>query len=79
MEECGIEVELEGIVGVYSDPKRDPRGHTVGIVFKARCVSGEPKFGDDAADVKLFTREELKGIAFAFDHQKILKDAGWLT
>jgi 8-oxo-dGTP diphosphatase len=77
-EECGIDVELGEIVGVYSDPKRDPRGHTASVVFRAKYVSGELMGGDDAAQAKLFSREELRGIELAFDHRLALVDAGWI-
>jgi 8-oxo-dGTP diphosphatase len=77
-EECDIDVELTGILGVYSDPKRDPRGHTVSVVFRARYLAGELKGEDDAREARLFSREELKDIELAFDHGDILKDAGWL-
>jgi len=77
-EECGIEIELGEIIGVYSDPKRDPRGHTVSVIFRAKYVSGELSGGDDAAEAKLFGPEELGGMKLAFDHALVLKDAGFL-
>jgi 8-oxo-dGTP diphosphatase len=77
-EECGIEIEVKGIHGVYSDPKRDPRGHTVTVVFLTEHKTGELKGGDDAREARLFSREELKGIELAFDHREVLKDAGWM-
>jgi 8-oxo-dGTP diphosphatase len=76
-EECSIDVGLEGILGVYSDPKRDPRGHTVSVIFRARYVDGELKGADDAKEARLFSRDELKGIELAFDHGEVLRDAGW--
>src|SRR5512145_1188956 len=50
-EETGVEVEAGALqlVGVYSDPGRDPRGHTCSVVFLARVPHAEPKAGDDAA------------------------------
>ena len=70
-EETGLEVELDGLVGVYSDPKRDPRGHTVGIVFYGRA-RGEPVAGDDAARVQAVDPETPPPLAF--DHAQILAD-----
>ena len=35
-EETGLDVQLERLVGVYSDPERDPRGHNVSVVFLAK-------------------------------------------
>jgi 8-oxo-dGTP diphosphatase len=78
MEECLIKVELTGLQGVYSDPKRDPRGHTVSIIFCADYKSGELKGSDDASEAKLFSRKELKAISLAFDHGDVLREAGWL-
>lgn len=57
----------------YSDPKRDPRFHTVGTVFIAKA-KGTPKAGDDAAGLKVIKLSEIKNIDFAFDHKKILGD-----
>ncbi len=73
-EETGLEVELREILGVYSDPDRDPRGHMVSICFLAEKISGELKASTDAADVKVF--KEVPSSNLAFDHEKILKDAG---
>ena len=58
--------------GVYSDPKRDPRGHTVSVVFTATGV-GELKAQDDAKEAALFTETTLPD-KIAFDHQQILSD-----
>lgn len=73
-EETGLHVELIGLIGVYSDPNRDPRGHTVTTAFLARG-SGTLRGGDDAREARVFRREELKGLKLAFDHEKILHDA----
>ena len=74
-EETGLEIELERLVGVYSDPDRDPRGHVVSICFLARVVGGKLKAGSDAGDAKFFERIPWKQLAF--DHAQILKDAGF--
>jgi 8-oxo-dGTP diphosphatase len=78
-EECSIEIELSGILGVYSDPERDPRGHTVSIVFRADYKSGKLIGADDASEAKLFSRDELKDLILAFDHREVLIDAGWIV
>jgi len=73
-EETGLRVKLRDLLGVYSDPKRDPRGHVVSVCFLAQRVGGKMKAASDADEVKIFKRipwEEL-----AFDHVNILKDAG---
>ena len=77
-EECGIDIELVGIHGVYSDPDRDPRGHTVSVIFTAFYRGGELGGGDDAAEAKPFSADELPEMEFAFDHKEILRDGGWL-
>jgi 8-oxo-dGTP diphosphatase len=72
-EETGLRGQVGEIVGVYSDPKRDPRHHTVSVVFRIRGRGGRPRGGDDAADaawVPIRPRPTL-----AFDHGVILRDA----
>jgi len=77
-EECNVDVELRGIIGVYDTPGRDPRGQTVSIVFRAGVLSGSLEGRDDAIEARLFERNELPELDLAFDHAKILRDAGWL-
>lgn len=71
MEETGLSVTLTGLLGCYSDPGRDPRGHTVSIVFTAEAT-GECRAGDDAARAALFEPHELPPLAF--DHARIVRD-----
>lgn len=71
-EETGLCVEIIGIVGVYSDPQRDPRGHTVSICYLSKG-SGKLKSGSDAASVELFELDSIPELAF--DHNKIINDA----
>ena len=73
-EETSIDVELSKLVGVYSNPNRDPRGHTVSIVFLAKGNFVDRKAADDAKDIKIFTFEEAFTTDLAFDHKDILKD-----
>jgi 8-oxo-dGTP diphosphatase len=70
-EETALEVRLIGLLGVYSDPARDPRGHTVAIVYVA-TARGEPVAGDDAAAVLITDPETAPPLAF--DHGRILGD-----
>jgi 8-oxo-dGTP diphosphatase len=70
-EETALEVRLIGLLGVYSDPARDPRGHTVAIVYVA-TARGEPVAGDDAAAVLITDPETAPELAF--DHGRILGD-----
>jgi 8-oxo-dGTP diphosphatase len=71
-EETGLEIELLGLVGIYSDPARDPRGHVVSAAFLARG-SGSLLAGSDARGAKVFSCQDLP--ALAFDHDLILRDA----
>jgi len=73
-EEAGIDIGELRLVGVYSDPKRDPRGHTVSVVYLVR-LPGEvtPQAGDDAAAAEWV--EDWRKHALAFDHAQILADA----
>lgn len=72
-EETGLDVELTELLGVYSDPKRDPRGlFTISTVFVGRA-GGRPVGGDDAADARVFALDALPP-DIAFDHRTILAD-----
>ena len=71
-EEISLEVEIRALLGVYSRPDRDPRGHTITIVYVARA-SGEPRAADDAKTVGLFDPRKPPS-ALAFDHAEILAD-----
>ena len=73
-EETSLEVEPIDILGVYSDPGRDPRGHILSIVFVGTILSGEPRAGDDSQDVEWVNLDELKKKKLAFDHDQILTD-----
>jgi 8-oxo-dGTP diphosphatase len=70
-EETGLEVELTGLLGVYSDPGRDPRGPTVAIVYVGHA-RGAPKAGDDAGKVAIV--DPAAPPPLAFDHGQILAD-----
>ena len=73
-EETSIDVELKDLVNVYSKPDRDPRGHTVTIVFTAKGDFSDRKADDDASDIGIFSLEKLDEINIAFDHEQIIKD-----
>lgn len=71
-EETGLDVELIRQFHAYSDPKRDPRHHTITIVFVAHA-KGRPVAGDDAKELGIFTENTLPD-KIAFDHRAILED-----
>ena len=72
-EETGLEVELVDLVYVYSDPRRDPRRHTMSVVFLGRA-DGAPVGADDADEARAFRWDALPS-PLAFDHAEILRDA----
>lgn len=71
-EETSLEVELIRQFHAYSHPSRDPRQHTLSVVFLARG-KGKPRARDDAADIGVFTRGNLPS-PLAFDHAQIVQD-----
>jgi 8-oxo-dGTP diphosphatase len=72
LEETGLRVTLTALLGVYSDPKRDKRKHTISTVYIG-IAEGIPSGGDDAADAQLFPERGLPA-PLAFDHAQILAD-----
>lgn len=72
MEETSLDVMLIEQMHTYSDPKRDPRHHTVSAVFIA-TAEGHPKGADDAKKAAVFSSEKLPG-PIVFDHTEILAD-----
>jgi 8-oxo-dGTP diphosphatase len=73
MEETGLIARDLRLVGVYSDPKRDPRGHTIGIAYLTAIEDGAPIAGDDAAEAEF--RTDWRELELAFDHNVIVRDA----
>lgn len=71
-EETSLDIELISQLKAYSDPSRDPRQHTISVVFRA-MANGTPHAADDALETGVFTRDNLPE-NLAFDHAKILKD-----
>lgn len=70
-EETGLHVTLLELLGVYSDPARDPRGHTVSVVYIGQAY-GVPRGGDDAREARGWDPEAPPPLAF--DHARILSD-----
>lgn len=71
-EETGLDVEPVKLTGVYSDPKRDPRG-VIAAAYLVRRVGGEVKAGDDAGEARWFDLAALPKLCT--DHGKIIEDA----
>lgn len=72
LEETSLEVKLVALLGLYSDPERDPRGHTVTAVYVAEA-SGKPEARDDAQSIGVFQVDKLPQ-PLAFDHAGVLAD-----
>lgn len=74
IEETTLEVEPIEILGVYSDPKRDPRKHIMSTVFVGIIVGGSDKAGDDAESIEWVELGNIEKQEIAFDHVQILRD-----
>jgi 8-oxo-dGTP diphosphatase len=72
-EETGLNVGALELIGVYSDPKRDPRGHTCTVAYLARVGRTAATAGDDAAAAEWVA--DWRAERLAFDHAQILADA----
>ena len=71
-EEVCLDISLIALLGIYSDPSRDNRGHTVTAVYVAEA-SGTPKAADDAKNCRFFNLDALPE-PLAFDHAQVLAD-----
>jgi len=80
-EETSLHATLVGILGVYSDPNRDPRGQRISTVFIGNCVGNDiPGAGDDAKTALWMSLDEvLNKTKIAFDHRLILEDYNGLV
>lgn len=76
-EETNINVKIIKLIGVFSSPKRDPRGHNISIAYLCEPLteSENPLAKDDATDLKIVTLKEIDSIELAFDHKDIIKSA----
>jgi 8-oxo-dGTP diphosphatase len=72
-EETGLVAATLSLIGVYSDPHRDPRGHMVSIAYRVTVTGYDPRAGDDAADAAFVA--DWEELDLAFDHRIIVDDA----
>ncbi|SDF56516.1 8-oxo-dGTP diphosphatase [Methanolobus vulcani] len=72
LEETGLTIEIVKLLGVYSEPSRDPRGHTVSVVYLT-MGDGVPRANSDARAVQLFSLSDIPQMAF--DHNLIIDNA----
>ena len=79
-EETSLKVKIKELIGVFSDPKRDPRGHTVTIAFLCEPSDKtiKPKAQDDAASLEIVPLSKVPSLKLAFDHMEIVKASGIL-
>ena len=73
-EETNLTTKTKKLVGVYSNPKRDPRRHTITIAYLLETINGTAKKTEEAKEVKYFAFDNLPQ-NIAFDHRKIIMDA----
>ncbi len=80
-EETNINIKIIKLIGVFSDPKRDPRGHIVAIAFLCEPSTSDekPKALDDAASLEIIPLKKLSSLKLAFDHKDIIKRSGILS
>jgi 8-oxo-dGTP diphosphatase len=72
-EELGIPVKIKGLFGVYSNPKRDPRYHTISIVYLIGKIKGRIRINKESSEFKYFSLRNLPR-KIGFDHRQILND-----
>jgi len=79
-EETNINVKIINLIGVFSDPKRDPRGQTISIAFLCEPLTKteNPIAKDDAQSVKIVQFSEVESLKLAFDHKDIIIASGIL-
>jgi len=80
-EETNIDVRIIKLIGVFSEPKRDPRGHNISIAFLCEpfTENEKPKALDDAAALEIFPLTQISSLKLAFDHKDIIKSSGILN
>ncbi len=80
-EETNINVKIIKLVGVFSQPKRDPRGHTVSVAYlcEPQTKKEKPKAKDDAAAIEIVSLSKISSLKLAFDHMNIIKSSGTLN
>lgn len=72
-EEVSLDVVIENLLGIYSDPARDKRFHTVSAVYVCKA-KGTPKACDDAKEVFVYDVDDIPFKQLVFDHEKIIRD-----
>ncbi|MFX1236729.1 MAG: NUDIX domain-containing protein [Promethearchaeota archaeon] len=79
-EETSLDVKINKLIGVFSRPERDPRGHTVSIAYLCtlKYWNQKPKAEDDAESLEIHLISDIPSLDLAFDHMDIVKASGIL-
>ena len=79
-EETNIKVKIVKLIGVFSEPNRDPRGHNISVAFLCEPLTEKekPKALDDAAALEILPLAKISTLKLAFDHMDIIKSSGIL-
>ncbi len=72
-EETNLDVRIEKLLNIYSDPKRDPRFHTATAVYICKAW-GTPKALDDAKSIFVYKTDDIPFDKLVFDHEQIVRD-----
>ena len=72
-EELGVSVKIKKLFGVYSNLKRDPRYHTVSVVYLLEKGKGKIRLNGESSEFKYFPLKKLPK-KIGFDHRKVLND-----
>ncbi|MFX1281304.1 MAG: NUDIX domain-containing protein [Promethearchaeota archaeon] len=80
-EETNINIKIIKLIGVFSNPNRDPRGHnvTIGFLCEPLTENEEPKALDDAAALEIIPLSKISSLILAFDHKEIIESSGILN
>ncbi len=80
-EETNINVKIIKLIGVFSEPNRDPRGHNISIAFLCEALTEKekPKALDDAVSLEIISLTKFSPLKIAFDHKDIIKRSGILN
>ncbi len=80
-EETNINVKIVKLIGVFSEPNRDPRGHNISIAFLCEPLTEteKPKALDDAASLEIISLTKFSPLKLAFDHKDIIISSGILN
>ncbi len=79
-EETNIDVKIIEFIGIFSEPTRDPRGHTVSAAYLCEPMTDneDPKAQDDAAALEIIPISKISSMKLAFDHMEIIQKSGIL-